>query len=366
MRQLTVFVVLCAVLLAGCGDQAGVPGSAVATVDGEAIGRRAFDHWLAVAAKSSGRPGAQVPKPPDYVACVAQKRKAQPAGDGAKVAEGELRQQCKQEYGALRDQVLQLLVSSRWLEGEARDRGITVGDAEVAEAFERQRKLSFPEDADFQAFLEHSGQTEQDIRTRVRLDLLSTKIREQVTKAEGNVTDEQIADYYRKSKAQFAKPARRDLRIVLTKTRANAERAMSTLAAGDSWSSVAAGYSIDETSKSQGGRLAEVAAGQQEKALDDAVFKTRPGRIAGPVKTRAGYYVFEVTNVMRAAQQTLEQATPAIRQLLLSQSRQEKLDDFTERFRDKWKARTECREGYATPDCSNGPRATPTPAAQQP
>ena len=37
---------------AACG---GVPGNAVATVDGEAIDKTEFSHWLTVAAKSSGQ-----------------------------------------------------------------------------------------------------------------------------------------------------------------------------------------------------------------------------------------------------------------------------------------------------------------------
>ena len=35
---------------AACG---GVPGNAVATVDGEAVNKEDFSHWMAVAAKST-------------------------------------------------------------------------------------------------------------------------------------------------------------------------------------------------------------------------------------------------------------------------------------------------------------------------
>ena len=55
--------------------------------------------------------------------------------------------------------------------------------------------------------------------------LLSNKIREKVTKGKDKVTDAQIEDYYDKNKQRFAQPERRDLRIVLTKTKAKAEQA---------------------------------------------------------------------------------------------------------------------------------------------
>jgi foldase protein PrsA len=322
-----------ALVVAGCGGGGGgVPSDAVATVDGEPIERQSFDHWLTVAFKSSGQRGAQVPKPPDP------------------------------RYDALRDQVLQLLVSLRWIEGEAADRGISVDDAEVAKELERQRKLSFPKEADFHKFLESSGQTEEDIVTRVRFDVLSNKIREQVTQAGEKPAEEQIAEYYDENKARFIQPERRNLQIVLTRSEAKARRAMSALAGGRSWSAVAKAYSVDQASKSQGGKLLDVTEGRQDKAFDEAVFRARTGKLTGPVKTQFGYYVFEVTNVKRPSRQTLEQAKPTIKQLLASESQQQKLDDFMKRFRDKWKDRTECREGFATPDCKNGPKATPTPA----
>jgi foldase protein PrsA len=366
MRQLTIFMALCAVLVpaavvAGCGDD-GVPTKAVAEVDGQAIDLRSFDHWLTVAAKSSGRPDAQIPEPPDYAACVEQKRKAQPAQ--SKATEAQFKQQCGQEYDALRDQVLQLLISSRWIEGEASDRSISVDDAEVKEAFDRQRKLSFRKDADFQAWLKSSGQTEQDILTRVRLDLLSSKIREEVAKVDDEVTDEQIADHYRTYKARFVQPERRDLRIVLTRTESAARRAMSALANGAGWDSVAKRHSTDKASKSRGGRVAGATRGGHEKALDEAVFSASKGKLTGPIKTKLGYYVFEVTNVKRPSQQTLEQAGSTIREQLIAERQQKQLASFTERFREKWRDKTECREGFATPDCRNGPEATPTPAQQ--
>src|SRR5215210_8521944 len=96
---------LCAILVpaaivAGCG---GVPGNAVAEVDGTSITRQDFDHWMNVAAKSSG---AAVPKPPDFAQCVATARKTQAkaAKGKPKVTDAQLKTQCRQQYEQLRDQ----------------------------------------------------------------------------------------------------------------------------------------------------------------------------------------------------------------------------------------------------------------------
>jgi foldase protein PrsA len=354
-----------AVLVAGCG---GIPGNAVAEVDGTAIEKNDFEHWLNVAAKSGGQATAAAPKPPDYAACVNQKRKTtpKPAKGQPKVTDSQLKTQCKQEYESLRDQVLQLLISFEWIEGEAEEMNIKVSDAEVKKSFDKQRKEAFPKDADFQKFLKDSGQTEEDIIQRVRLDTLSTKIREKVTKGKDKVTDAQIEDYYNKNKQRFAQPERRDLRIVLTKGEAKARQAKAALADGQSFKAVAKKFSIDQASKAQGGKLPAVAKGQQEKALDNAIFKAKKGQLTGPVKTQFGYYVFEVTKVTAASQQTLAQAKPTIKQTLASQGQQKALDKFVKSFRKRWKEKTDCREGYRTQDCKNAPKATPTPTPTPP
>jgi foldase protein PrsA len=343
----------------GCG---GVPGNAVAEVDGNAIDKDQFNHWMNVAAKTSGQPSATVPDAPDFKNCIAQKRKTapKPAKGQPKTTDEQLKDQCKQEYDALRDQVMQLLTSFQWIQGEAEEQGIKVTDAEVNKSFEEQKKQSFPKDADYKKFLKDYNQTEADIKQRVKLDLLSNKIRDKIIKGKDKVSDAQIQDFYTKNKERFAQPERRDLRIVLTKGEAKANEAKAALENGASWKTVAKKYSIDEASKAQGGKLPAQAEGTLEKSLDQAVFKAKKGQINGPVKTQFGYYVFEVEKVQAASQQTLEQAKETIRQTLQSQNQQKALDKFVADFQKKWKERTDCREGYVTQVCK-GAKATPTP-----
>jgi foldase protein PrsA len=364
MKAVRLVLALCALAAivavgAGCG---GVPGNAVAEVDGNAIDKDQFNHWMNVAAKTSGQPGATVPDSPDFKNCIAQKRKTapKPAKGQPKTTDEQLKDQCKQEYDALRDQVMQLLTSFQWIEGEAEEQGIKVSDAEVRKSFEEQKKQSFPKDADYKKFLKDYNQTEEDILQRVKLDLLSNKIRDKIIKGKDKVSDAQIQDFYSKNKERFAQPERRDLRIVLTKTEAKANEAKAALQSGDSWKTVAKKYSIDEASKAQGGKLPAQAKGTLEKSLDQAVFKAKKGQITGPVKTQFGYYVFEVEKVQKATQQTLEQAKETIRQTLQSQNQQKALDKFVSEFQKKWKDRTECRDGYVTQVCK-GAKATPTP-----
>jgi foldase protein PrsA len=359
LPALGAFFVLAA-LISACGDS--VPGNSVVRVDDATVKTSTFDHWLRIAALSSQQPGSttkvSVPDPPDFTKCVAAKQKSapKPAKGQPKPSTAQFKTQCKQEYEGLRDQVLQFLIQAEWIQGEAKDQGVKVSDAELKKSFEQQKKQSFPTEKEYKAFLKSSGMTQEDIDLRVKIDLLSNKIRTKVTKEKKTVTSADIQKYYDKNKARFAQPEKRDLNVVLTKTKAKANQAKSALDSDDSWKAVAKKYSIDQASKDAGGKLPGVQPGQQEKAFDTAVFQAKKGQIEGPVKTQFGYYVFEVTKVTPKSQQSLEEATPTIKQLLQQQGEQKTLNDFVKSFEKKWKDRTNCRKGYVVTMCKNAPK----------
>jgi foldase protein PrsA len=349
---------MAAILVAGCGDS--VPGNAVASIDGDAISRTEFNHWMGIAsATSQGASGTRVSyDPPDFTACVAAKRKTapKPAKGQPAPTPAQFQTQCKQEYEGLRDQVMQFLILQKWVSGEASDEGVKVSDKAAEKEFQVQRKRSFPKDADFQKFLKSSGMTIGDARFQVRFNTVYTKLREKAVKGADKVSDKAVADFYNKNKTRFATPLTRDLRVVLTRSKAKADQARAALQGGQSWASVAKKFSIDPASKAQGGVLSGLAKGQQEKAFDNAIFSAPKGKLTGPVKTQFGYYVFEVNKETPASQQSLKQATPAIRQQLDAQNKQKADDKFNQDLRKKWKAKTNCRDGYVMAQCKNAPK----------
>jgi foldase protein PrsA len=350
-------IAACAALIAGCG--ADVPSNGVAKIGDSVITKDQFNHWLNAAAHGSAAPGSTVtvPDPPNFAKCVANQAK-QPVPKGAKKpTNAQLKTQCKQQYDALKQQVMQFLVSAEWIQQEADKQKVKVSDKEVQKQFADQKKQSFQKDADYKKFLANSGMTEADLIFRVKLDVISNDVRNKVIKGKDKVTDAQIATYYNKNKQRFAQPERRDLLVVLTRTKAKADEAKAALGSGQSWKSVAKKFSIDEASKAQGGKLPGVAKGQQEKAFDDAIFSAKKGATTGPIKTQFGYYVFQVTKVTPASQQTLTQTKETIKNLLKSQNQQKALNTFVTQFRKDYKNKTKCSTAYVIPDCSNAPKA---------
>lgn len=355
------FVLAVGLAFAGCGDS--VPGNGVAKVSDTSgdgvVTTEDFNHWMTIAANRSGQtPGSDpipVPDPPEYTKCIANKKKTapKPAKGQPKTTDAQYKAQCEQEWEGLRDQVLGFLLAAQWVKGEADEQDIEVTSKEIDKAFAEQKKQAFPKDADYKKFLKESGSTEEDIRFQLEVEQLQQKLVAKITKGTDKVSDQQVAAYYKKNQSQFATPETRDLLVILTKTKEQAEKAKSALESGDSWASVAKEYSIDEASKDQGGKLQGVTKGQQEKALDDAVFAAKKDTTIGPIKTQFGYYVARVTKITKKDQQSLKEATPTIKSLLSSQNQQKALDEFVKDYRKKWKERTNCREDYVIQDCKN-------------
>jgi foldase protein PrsA len=375
---LCAFFVLPALLLSACGGD--VPGNSVAKVGDQSIKKTTFDHWMQIAAVSSAgqanpnstaTPKPQIPDSPSFTKCIASKKAsaAQPAKGQPEPTEAQLKGQCQQEYNTLRDQVLEFLIRGNWIEQETDKQKVSVSDKDVQKQIDAAVKQAFQNPGDFQKFLQRSGLTQADVFYQQRNQLLQQKLTEKVTKAQSKVTDAQIQAYYDKNKAKFATPERRDVRIVLTKQQAKAAQAKRALDSGQSWKSVTKRFSIDQASKAKGGLLTGVAKGQEEKAFDAAIFKAQKGKLVGPVKTQFGYYVFEVSKITAAKQQSLDQSKASIQQLLASDNQRKALDKFGKDYRKRWKAETSCRKGFTTADCKNGPKTQPTtataPAAQQ-
>jgi foldase protein PrsA len=361
---------LCAFFVLGAGIAAcgsDVPGNSVADVAGNPITTQAFNHWMYVAAKSQAAqsPGSPVivpSDPPDFTKCIAQVRAQVPSL--AKTATKQLKADCKQLFTSLSSQVMDFLIKGYWYQAQAAKLGIKVTDKQVQDAFNKAKAQQFTASGQFENFLKQTGQTQQDILFRFRINQLFQKLVARNTK---KITPAVIQAYYTAHITQFGTPASRNIRIVLTKTEAGAKAAKAALAAGQSWDAVAKKYSTDPTSKNTGGLLKGVTKGQEDQALDSAAFSAQLNKIGGPVKGQFGWYVYEVTKINKSTQQTLAQATPLIQQTLQGQQQTNAQTSLDKQARKAFLSQTHCRTAYAMADCFGfkAPKTSTTTAPGQ-
>jgi parvulin-like peptidyl-prolyl isomerase len=284
-----------------------------------------FDHALELAAKQGGEKKAPKPGSP--------------------------------KYEELKETALNGIFEGIWLQGLAAEEGIEVSDKEVAKERKKLEKESFKTKAEFKEFLKESGYDPADIDERVKLQILSTKLQENLKEQAPAPSQSEVENYYEAAKAtQFTQKPSRDVRLVVNKDRKKAKEAREALAKDNSaknWSKVAKKYSEDPTTKASGGLQKGVQEGVLEEPLNAAVFGTPEGQVEGPIKAQRGYTVFEVVNSTPESVQELKAVESQIQATMAQQAEQEYFTGFVETFSIQWTQRTHCAAGYVTERCAN-------------
>lgn len=263
------------------------------------------------------------------------------------------------KYEELKEGALGELLDSVWIQGEAEELGISVTPKQIATELAQVKKQNFKTDAEFQKFLKTSKFTMEDVRTRVKLQLLSTQIQEAITKKAPPASDSEISSYYDTAKdSQFTTAESRDIRVVVNKDKAKVEAAKAELDKDNSaasWKKVAAKYSSDPSTKDKGGLRAGTTEEllQSQEALKTAVFGSPTGVVAGPIDVEGSFYVVEVEKLNPEKVQTLAEVKAQIKSQLTQQVAQEVFSDFVAEYQSKWTSRTFCASDFTIERCAN-------------
>jgi foldase protein PrsA len=359
---LCAFFVAAALLVAACGSSSSSSSASsgklsandAAVVAGNPITLRALKHWMYVDAKGQTAQNPTAPvivpeDPPNFNKCIAQVRAGYP--QLAKASAKTIRGECQQLFTSLSGQVLDFLIKGYWWQGTAHKQGIALSSAQLTKAVDKAKTASgIKTDAQYKQFLASSGYTADDIAYRIRVTTLFEKL---IKRHPTAVTNAEIASYYDAHKSSYGSAEKLNLRMVLAKTQSQANAAKSALSSGQSWDAVAKKYSIDPTTKNTGGLLSGVTANEEDQALSKAAFAAQLNKLQGPVKGQFGYYVFEVLKKIPATQESLKQATPAIKHTLKQQKQTAAEKAVNTQVTDQWKSKTVCAKLWAMADCSN-------------
>jgi len=142
---------------------------------------------------------------------------------------------------------------------------------------------------------------------------------------------ERIAQFYKDNAARYDRKKRVQARHVLFRAdekaapevdaaaRKKAEEALARAQKGEDFAKIAGQLSEDPGSKERGGDLGWFGTGMMAKPFEEAAFATAKGGLTGPVRTRFGWHVIQVTGVEEPEVIPLERAAPEIAGELLQE-----------------------------------------------
>jgi parvulin-like peptidyl-prolyl isomerase len=263
------------------------------------------------------------------------------------------------QYEQVEQAALAQLIQTRWIRGEAAERGIEPADRDIDQQLDQIIQTQLGGQQAYERFLRESAYTEEDVREVAEITLLSTRIQqESVPTTAPEVSEAEIEENYEATADQYVEPASRDVRQILNRDRAQVEQARQMLEQDDSaqsWNQVAERFSTDDATASQGGLRRQVVQGQSEPALDAQIFTAPVGQLVGPFQGDAGWYLIQVVSEQPERTTPLSEVSDQIRQQIQQGKQAEISAAFQEDFLTKWRSRTFCAEQFAGELCANAP-----------
>lgn len=218
---------------------------------------------------------------------------------------------------------------------EAIGLGIAVNESEIEQRLD-QIKGQFPDEAAFNKEIKDRRLSIEYIRGRLREQILSEKVTQEVT-SDLAISEEEIQESYSTGADRFSEQFHVAHILVCADFDSNAGSCNATdedlrtatsvanrARAGEDFAKLAAEFSVDPSTKDTGGDLDWRAPGTFVPEFEQAVAGLSPGAISDPVKTQFGYHVIRVI----AKGRPLDEVRETIRTSLLQPRRQQAFQDW--------------------------------------
>jgi parvulin-like peptidyl-prolyl isomerase len=183
--------------------------------------------------------------------------------------------QGKAELEQVKQLTLDNLIDDVLVTQDAAKQGIVVSDAEVEAEIQKGISTAGGQ-AKFEEQLKREGQTLDDARSTVRMQLLYQKM---IAKVAGNLqTSEQV-----------------HARHILVNSAGVAQALLEQIRGGADFGQLAQQASLDDKTRSNGGDLGWFPRGKlPAKELEDAAFALQPGQLSAVVQSAFGYHIIQV------------------------------------------------------------------------
>ncbi len=178
------------------------------------------------------------------------------------------------DEAAYRQQILDLLIEQELIRQRAAQAGISVSDAEVDEIINAMIAETGQEY--FNGWLQTNYYTLEEFREVIRLDLITNRLLEPVVNAVPMAAEHVHA------------------RHILVNSETEAQAVLTRLQNGEDFAALAAQFSVDVTTRDNGGDLGWFPrGGLLVPEVEEAAFSLQPGAVSGVIHSAWGYHIVQ-------------------------------------------------------------------------
>ncbi len=225
---------------------------------------------------------------------------------------------------------------------EARKMGLTVGDSEIDSAIDEIRKKFNLTDKALMDSLKAEGMTFQDYRTRLREQILISKVVNYAIKSRIVITDREIREYYDANKERFTGKEKLRIRQIFfaapeddsqkAAIEARARDVMQRIKKGEDFARLAIQFS-EGPSRQFGGDLGYVSRGSALREIEDVAFALKIGEVSKPFWSPAGLHIIKLEDRIEAG--GIEKAREKIKDILFKKVFESKYHEWSTGLREK-------------------------------
>jgi peptidyl-prolyl cis-trans isomerase C len=169
------------------------------------------------------------------------------------------------------------------------------------------------------------------------MEILTHAFVENILSNQIKISDEEISNYYNNHLNEFVIPERVQISEIVVDTKEKADEILNRLKLGESFEEIAEKESIAPTREKRG-EIGWIEVEKLNPEVASLLSKVKPGEIlANIIKTEMGYHIIKLTGRTEKRILTLSEATPIIKNLLLSQKKKVEVENLMKKLKEKSK-----------------------------
>ena len=219
-----------------------------------------------------------------------------------------------QKMEQVKKDILNQIIEDKLVLSRAKELNMKVTESEIDERLDYIKK-GFPKEEEFYKTLETQGITVANLKDRYRDQIMMKKLVDYEVKSKISVLPSEISDYYEKHRSQFREGDKYRVKNILVKAKDDVSFELAKVEIDNVYNKLKAGENFDDLAMKssqgpnaeKGGDMGYIEKGQMLEALDDAIFKLKPGEFSEPVKSEIGYHIFKVEDIQYGKQASLEE-----------------------------------------------------------